>query len=325
MEKIKLYFAGAGGGGIMSPPVNSMLKEIGIKNRLVSFLYKEQFKEWILFMEKTPGNMIIDSGAFSAWNKGEVVNLNEYIKYVQECSEIARNNNQNIRIVNLDVIPGDKGKTMQLNKFIGGENEIKQNKELIEICARKGYKNLKILLSEGIKPIHVFHQGEDFKWLDRMVELTDYIGISPANDMPINSKIKWIESVFTYLYKNNIKVKTHGFAVLIFTVLRDFPWTSCDAASWKLRAGYGNIYYPDGGFKNPSFSNGGNVITVSSRQEGNISKQLLKQLENDGYSYEMLQDYKIRYVINARYFINLENWLNDYKKNHQFIPHNKFF
>lgn len=329
MQEIKLYFAGdahipqrlhTNRGGEGCPPLFPMLKQTGIKNRLVSYVYKRQFNEWITFMEKFPGNMLIDSGAFSAWNKREQLDISNYIEYCHECIEIAAKNNQAIRVVNLDVIPGSKGQTKELNKFIGCAKKIQQNKQLIEEAARQGYRNLKLMTSEGITPIHVFHQGEHFKWLDRMVEYTDYIGISPANDMPTDSKIKWIESVFTYLYTNNINIKTHGFAVLIIPVLKEFPWTSCDAASWKLSAAYGNIFYPNGGFTNPDFSKGGNVLTVSRQQKTKKQTLLWQQLEKEGYSYEMLQDYFVRSLVNIRYVIALEKWLNTYKKDKQFIP-----
>ena len=85
MKLIKLYFAAA-----WSSTENSAAHEIdaGISNKLVSFLYKYQLEDWAQSSEGKEGNIIIDSGAFSAWNKGSFVNIDEYIEYCHHHSMI---------------------------------------------------------------------------------------------------------------------------------------------------------------------------------------------------------------------------------------------
>lgn len=319
MNPVKLYFAGGW------PEYN----DLGVSNRLVSYAYPRQFDLWISCTGDKPGNIIIDSGAFSAWSRDKGIRLDDYIDYAHRAIEIGNRKKKNIRIVNLDVIPGRPGKTSQLNSIIGNEKRINENKELIENAARQGHENLLIMIKEGIKPIHVFHQGEPQKWLDKMLESTNYIGISPANDMPLTSKERWMHSVFEYLYKNNIKIDTHGFAVWGVSSLMKLPWTSCDAASWILQAAWGTIIYPEGGFSSPDYSKRPFRLRISERISTlglkDLTQSKMKILEEDGYTYEQLQDGKVRARINIRYFLELEKWLNKYKSKNQYKPKSKIF
>lgn len=322
MKPIKLYFAAAWAGGGKGE-VN--LIEAGVKNKLVSFVYPTQLDGWIENLPCTAeGNIMIDSGAFTAWNKGKQIDLNAYIQYAQNALErIKPFKKQKMHIVNLDVIPGHVGQTHSLNTI-----QKKENHELIETAASIGYKNMRRMLKEGITPIHVFHQGEDFIWIDRMVEHIPYIGISPANDVSSNARNKWISVVFEYLYRRNIKVETHGFAITNHKILRDFPWTSCDAASWRIAAGMGNINYPKGGFSNPDYSQTPLTINVSAQKTGKGIKHMqplfLQKLEEDGYTYDALQTWQCRTLINVRYLLGLETWLNMYKEKTEYTPQMNF-
>lgn len=309
MKELKLYFAGEWGPRLEQGDLN-------IKNRLVSYLYPAQLTKWLELTKGKPGNIILDSGAFSAWNKGKIISIDEYITYAHHAIRRAEKAGKSIRVVNLDVIPGSVGKTKTLVKNIREE------------AAEQGYKNLLKMKASGITPIHVFHQGEEDKWLHKMVEQTDYIGISPANDVPNQSREAWLTEVFTKLHKENIKVNTHGFAVFIPKMLRALPWTSADAISWLMIAANGSIIYPIGGFKNfnPSIScdKPFNQFLVSSKQivkgEKHLTDTILALIKEDGYTYDDLQDYKIREEINVKTFHLFEQWLNVYKQKTEYAP-----
>jgi len=320
MKPIKLYFAGA-----WTPKT-----DLGVHNRLVSFHYPRDFHNWIKMSENKQGNIILDSGAFSAWNKNKFVDLDLYINYIKEAQDIALDNNKRLYIVNLDVIPGQAGKTKALNKITGSIESLAANKALINAAAKQGYQNLKTLIKNDIHPIHVFHQGEDFKWLDRMVDIVDYIGVSPANDMPNASKASWINAVFEYLYKKNIKVKTHGFAVMVPELLKSLPWTSCDAISWRMIAATGSVLYPKEGYDVQLPTNmlkPFNMIAVGSLKsyKGHFKNKvnLLALFEKEGYTYEDLQLYSVRECINVRTYLYFEEWLNRYRKEQMYQLTNK--
>lgn len=317
MNPIRLYFA-----------TNSsfmFLKEEGVKNLLFSFAVAPILEKWMKLGDDEE-HIIIDSGAFSVWNKGRTIEMDDYIKFCHEQIELGKKLNKHIRVVNLDVIPGKKGETTKLNSVYGN---IEKNKEVIEEAAKKGYENLKIMIANGITPIHVYHQGENIKWLDRMVEKTDYIGISPANDVPMIDKKIWVSSVFEHLYKKGYNVKTHGFAVWSPLLLKSFPWTSGDATSWSLLAAYGKIIYP---IKSRIKSENGaleyyhfKVFDVSKRRENIADSSHFKELEKDGYSKEFFNSYKNRIRVNIRTYLFLEKWLNEWKENNDYTPTNKLF
>lgn len=332
MKPVKLYFAG---GSYPMP----------LENRLVSYAYPEQLKAWFKMTGDMKGNIILDSGAFSAWKSGKSIKLEELCSYAHKAIEEGAKLNKTIRVVNLDVIPGKVGETKSLNKVLS-ENR-SANLELIESAARRGYKNMLTMIENGISPIHVFHQGESWKWLDRMVDCVPYIGVSPANDMPMKSKRKWMESVFTYLSKNNVTIDTHGFAVFDQDVIEEFPWTSCDATSPLLLAGYGKIYCPVGGFSNPDYSQKPSHLVVSGREVvventgsllggssvnkkaisgvGDVTDEKLKQLLGGEYTFEDLQDRVVRVQLNVKFILGLQDYINKRKRNFEFTPKTTLF
>jgi hypothetical protein len=309
MKPVKLYFAG---GSYPMP----------LENRLVSYAYPEQLKAWFKMTGDMKGNIILDSGAFSAWRSGKSIDLDALCEYAHKAIEEGKKYNKTIRVVNLDVIPGKVGETQQLNKVLSGAR--KENLELIDSAAKAGYKNMLRMIENGITPIHVFHQGEKWKWLDRMVESVPYIGVSPANDMPMKSKRQWMYTVFSYLYKNNIKVDTHGFAVFDQDVIEEFPWTSCDATSPLLLAGYGKIYCPAGGFSNPDYSQKPSHLIVSDKKAingvGDVTDEKLKQLLGGQYTFEDLQDRVVRVKLNVQFILGLQGYINKRKRKVEFIP-----
>jgi len=307
MRSINLYFAGS---NYPSSPK--------IKNRLVSYMYPEQFLKWVDLTKNNRGKILLDSGAFSAWNKGDKINIDDYIAYIHSCQKICDSSNKELFVVNLDVIPGKVGETSELNRISN-----KKGHAIKEGAAEQGLENMKILLSNGIKPIHVFHQGEDLKWLDKMVEYIDYVGISPANDVSNKEKLKWIELVFNYLYSNGMeKIKTHGFAVFGYDVIRKFPWESCDASSPIKLAAWGKIFYPIGGLSNPDFSKQFMILRVSKKREaeglGDLRPGIIELFKKDGYSVEDLQDRSVRASINMRCILAYQRWVNKWKENHEY-------
>lgn len=319
MKPISLYFAGAWAGTCSSKET-----ELGVTNKLCSFIYPDQLTSWLRVAEKTPGKILIDSGAFSAWNKGKEVDFDGYIAYCHDAINNPLSKNKIIRAVNLDVIPGKKGETANLVKSVK-----KEDKETIDNAASQGYQNLLYFIDHGITPIHVFHQGEDFKWLEKMVEKTDYIGISPANDVSQGQKKMWIERAFDFLVKNNIDVKTHGFAVWSPKIIQDYPWTSCDAATWRLLAAYGGVYYPVGGYQNPDFSQNPLTIHLSERKSRQdmmeFGGEVVRILKDDGYDFDEIQkSWELRSEINIRYFLEFEKWVNKKKAQAEYKVSNGF-
>lgn len=180
----------------------NLLKELGATNFLLSFAVDAKDCKKMI-QEK---NVIIDSGAFSVWNKGGEINIDDYLSF---CKELPRD----WVYINLDVIP-----------------KTGSSKEDIEECCKKGYENY-LYLSKHLKNVMpVYHYGDNIKWLHKFIESSDYIGISPANDTHENVKREFLKEVF-YITKD--KIKTHGLGYSSVEGLKMFPFYSVDSISYK--------------------------------------------------------------------------------------------
>lgn len=172
--------------------------------------------------------LLLDSGAYSAWTSRKEVDLDEYCIFIRE--NIAHID----AYASLDVIPGVKGRTPTAAE--------------VEDSASKGWDNLLYMRNVwGLDPIPVLHQGESFKWLDKMLDAgCKYIGLSPRIMNPTPIKQQWLDSVWKRLVDADgcAIVKTHGFGMNALPLLFRYPWYTVDASTWLKRAIFGKILMP---------------------------------------------------------------------------------
>lgn len=174
--------------------------------------------------------LILDSGAFGVWNKGKTIDLGEYVAFCAAHPWVTY-------FVNLDVIPGVARKKSSITP------------EAVERSCQAGWDNYQQIIKElpEEKVIPVYHQNDDIRWLTRYLDAgVKYLGISPANDSTTAGKIKWMTRLRRHLFDGAGRpvVKTHGFAVTSFDLMKFWEWHSVDSASWKLNAGWGTMYVP---------------------------------------------------------------------------------
>lgn len=252
-------------------------------------------------------DMVVDSGAFTAWTKREVVDLDAYCEYVHQLKDKCDH------YVNLDVIPGEFGR-------VAGQAEA-------EVAAQQGWDNLKYMENQGLHPMPVFHQGDDFKWLALMVEEGyDYLGISPANDRTTNQRIEWLDDVFEVL--TNAEglplVRTHGLAATSPKILRRYPWFSCDSTSWRVPGDMGQIlvpgFNPDGSY---DYVRTSEKVSISPKSPATKKmnehlhnftpkkrEMVLQYIAEQRHSVAALEnDYKERNSLNAKYWLEFERTL----------------
>jgi len=180
---------------------------------------------------KKPITLMIDSGAFSAWTQNKEIDIDEYIQFCLKYDKYVD------YFVNLDIIPGKGfGITVKAEEYEEG--------------AERGWRNYLYMLEKGVKKeklIHVFHQGERFEHLKRMLEFgTPYIGISPTNDKTTEEKKKWIDSCMPYVLDEEgfPVVKFHGFGLTSLKLMLRYPWYSVDSTSWVVTARIGQVFVP---------------------------------------------------------------------------------
>ena len=230
---VNIFFAGAGF-------TYDFGYDIGIRKRLLSWHANSEEDIEGYVQGQAAGREsfgIIDSGAFTVWNKGGVINIDDYgdklLQFLQHFDVAA----------NLDVIPGKQGMAAK-----------DLTREITDDAARQSWANYLILTDkmkangiDGNRIMPIYHQGESIDWLKRMVDHgCDYIGISPSNDYATGQRALWLDDVYEYLNKLPKLPRTHGYAVTSPVLMRQYPWFSVDSSSWIQLGGYGCVSTPFG-------------------------------------------------------------------------------
>lgn len=246
--------------------------------------------------------IFLDSGAFSAWKHGTTIDIKQYIAYLK------RNQKYLDAYVSLDVIPGTKMK-------------IDRSTEAVEASALQSYRNQQIMKDAGLHPIPVFHQGENFRHLERYLnDREPCIGISPYTRGHRLDIMRWMDECFTLCTdsKGLPICKTHGFGVTSPPLVERYPWYSTDSTSWVMSSGFGFVALPTikNGFRDyvdaqsvhlssradkihklASFDHLGPVTQDYIREVLLKSGMSLREIRNTNYAREAL---------NAQYYIGLE-------------------
>lgn len=295
-----IFFAGG-----HAKSTDEYLRERGA-NRLFNQLYERtgMGNKWVEHKKQHPekkSKLFVDSSAYSAHTRGAVVNIDDYIEYL--------NANVGIfdAIAELDVIPGEFQKPKTYEQLTTAPQQSWDNYL---------YMRERIIDKNNLLPI--FHMGEDFKWLHLMLDTTfendkhiPYIGISPANDSTTKYKDIWMEQVFKIIKDSkNPNVKTHAFGMTVLEQLERHPFYSADSTSPIITGAMGNVYSKKGVISLAE-KNGG--IEAFYRLPNQVQFEVRKILEEtgSGFTVEALaEDYKARAIYNCQYVLD---WAENYE------------
>lgn len=165
-----------------------------------------------------PGHipLMIDSGAFSVWKSGAVIDLDEYIGF---CLKLLARDPRTV-VVNLDVI-GD---------------------------GKASYQNWKIMREAGVPAMPIYHPGSDVSWLHRYLNHTDHVGLGGLVGKSKKAIHPYLDRLFQDVFcdpKTRLpRVKVHGMGVTTFYLMHRYPWHSVDSTSWMRAAMYGRVMVP---------------------------------------------------------------------------------
>jgi hypothetical protein len=169
--------------------------------------------------------LLLDSGAFTAWNKSHEMHLHDLMPVYFDFMNKYWSSLKEIYLINLDKIPGSPGRTAEYA-------------EIQEACEISD-KNYQILIKEfGPRVLPVFHQNEDEARLREICQMSEYICVSPRNDLPEGQRVRWSHEVHGKIPRTT---RTHGLAATGMLMMETVPWTSVDSASWVFTAATGNI------------------------------------------------------------------------------------
>lgn len=224
--------------------------------------------------------LMVDSGAFSVWVKGETIAIEDYTKYIKKYEHLIDS------YIVLDQISGRPG-------HISTQAED-------DAAAEITFQNFKYMKKEGLDPIPVFHQGERFAWLDRYLndESCKYIAISCDKMLDAKTRrlrVSFLDQVFSRLTdeRGYPIVKTHGLGITSIPLMLRYPWFSVDSTTWSLIASYGFIACPVYAAGRPDYLREPVFVHMSNRVEmervtARHGRIYSKRFAGDGKKFEHL-------------------------------------
>jgi DNA-binding transcriptional ArsR family regulator len=271
---VRIYFA-----SVHDPRAKRVCSELGVRNYLLSFALKEQaFDQNSDVLENPECRVMVDSGAFSVWSTDRKIDVRRYADFAHKLMARAK---CDLTFVNLDVIPGRKNAP--------------PNSYERDISAEQSFRNWEYLRAQGVPAMGVFHQYERFYWLDELKKHSDYIGISPANDVSVEKRDLWLSQVFQWI---EFSVKTHGFGVTAGPLLLKYPFFSVDSTTWMGAVRYGS-------YVSMNWTKFGVNQTWSREMHENPSK-----ITKDGVPSSRTADYRFR--AGVRDFLVFEKFLSNH-------------
>ena len=290
-----LYFAGS-----QAKEVDAYIKQEG-GSRLFSFADKSN-KALNDYIENAPNsNIFMDSGAFSVHHSGAVINLDEYIDFI--------NNNSRVTVwAQLDEIPfpvlnsytAEKSGRVSWERYLYMMDKVKDE-----------YRD---------KVIPIYHYGESYDTLRRILNtevhgrIAPYIGIGGRHGVSKAAHYDYYKNIFKIIKDSkNPNVKIHAFGMTMLDMLEQFPFYSADSTTWLMLGVNGNIQTKSCG-----------TVCVSDRQKhdkksayhlnGHLRQMLDDELAEMGYTLDdVATDYKKRLIFNVHYF-------NEWAKNYKYKP-----
>lgn len=177
-------------------------------NILVAYPYfKKPVVEQLKRFKKNSYRLIVDSGAFTAWNIGKTIRLDDYCRFLDSIEHLRPFN-----AVQLDVF-GDPEKT---------------------------WENFLIMKKRGFDVMPVFTRGDSLERLEEMYSYTDYImfGGITIGGKNINY-VKWF-------MENNKQRAVHWLGFCNVDFIKHFKPFSVDSSSWASGSRYGNVHFYKG-------------------------------------------------------------------------------
>lgn len=169
----------------------------------------------------TKPRILLDSGAYSAFHRGDVIELDQYIGFVKRHSHLIES------AVNLDIIP-ERG----------------FDKDQLRAACEQSYRNLQIMKDAGINALPVVHQVDGPGWLERYLDDREpYIALAPVRGGGKRA-LNWLNRCFETIKQASYQPQLHGLAVTNAIQMMEFPWTSVDSSTWVRQAAAGNVFVP---------------------------------------------------------------------------------
>ena len=299
--KFKLYFAGS---RILM--CDQELQRLQCNRLLSNMNDRSAIMKWVEFLQQNPdytGSFFIDSGAYSAFSQNKKVDVDDYINFINTI--------------------GDYVTVFAQVDTIQHPNASDKEKEACQEATWQNY----LYMIDRLKPEYVdkliplYHAGENIErfynlleWKHKDGHHIKYIGLGAPQNVYRSNRSMYYDEWFKIIKKSsNPDVCTHAFGCTDLEILKLYPFTSADSASWIRSAATANILIDDKWVNLSSKSS-----DFSKRFES--KSQSFKDYVNDyvqarGFTVEELQtDPHAAYIYNIRY---LREWELNYTCSYQ--------
>lgn len=296
------YFAGS-----QCEETTQLIRDLGA-NTLKSYINDiREIPQWFEYKRQGwTGKLLIDSGAFTVHRKGGTVDLDAYIQWLNDNDEFID------YAIELDHIPGKWGEVKTPEDLaLGPVNTWKNYLYMVERC-----KSPKKLLP-------VFHQGEQLKYLEQIVnfqidgEYVPYICISGNKELTNKQREDWYEKCYDVIKRsNNPNVKVHCLGSATLSNAVKYPFTSMDATSWIMTGATGNIF-TDYGNVQVSKESTNDKNHISNMPEA-AQKVIADYCNSYGITLEQAaESYRYRMLINIHYLVDKSAVTEYVPRNHK--------
>lgn len=285
-----LYFAGT-----QAKEVNEYILENGCA-KLFSYLNdKKEIEQFI--KNRKDSLLFIDSGAFSVAHNNASVNINNYIKWINE------HDNDCDAFAELDSIPFPILNQQTAAKSI----EVSYNNYL--------YMHERVKCPE--KLLYVFHFGESQDKFKEIIstpingKLPEYIGIGGRHGVSTKAQDKYFAKMFNIIKtSNNPNIKVHAFGMTVLDLLEKYPFYSADSTTWLMLGINGNIITRTNGIVSvaqKSLNDSQSFLNMDKEHQQTVLDELTKY----GFTLnEVVKDYKKRLIWNIKFF---KEWADNYE------------
>jgi hypothetical protein len=197
-----------------------------------------------------------------------------------------------------------------------------------ESAAKISRQHYLYLRQRGHRPIPVYHQGEDIKWLHQMLDDgADYIALAGASTLMSPAKeAAWYDMIWNSLVNMGGMpyLKVHALGDTKPNSLKTYPWYSVDSSSWAKQPGRAALLYiqHEGRRAAVTMRNDGlhrknyrDIATLAGEEREIITKWMAKYGINfDDFLKRNIRDHLPRMFLSLLYYEQLADETKDHPK-----------
>ena len=187
------------------------LREPGLRlsklNILIAYPYfKKELVDYLRGIDPNSYRLIVDSGAFTAWNTGKEITLDGYCRFLDHIEFL-----RPFPAVSLDVIGDPKA----------------------------SWENFLLMKARGYDVLPVFTRGDDEEMLEEMYDHSDYILLGGVSSGRKNANyVKWFA-------ERNKGRDSHWLGFVKMEYIKHYRPKSVDSSSWIAGGKFGTVQFYD--------------------------------------------------------------------------------